>query len=92
MGRSGEGRDSGGGREVKTLIASLISVALLQAGEPPLIPQPVLVIQQTGQLVFTDKSCPVPVVLIQKQGQQWITSTGQVLMPLNVQPQQKEGR
>ena len=79
---------------MRTLIRTLLAAASIQflPALEPLIPQPVLVIQQTGQLVFTDKSCPVPVVLIQKQGQQWITSTGQVLMPLNVQPQQKEGR
>ena len=49
---------------------------------PALIPQPVLVLQENGQLVITDKS-PVPVMVIQKTGPLWITSTGQALMPLN---------
>ncbi|MFZ4682053.1 MAG: hypothetical protein ACOYMS_06100 [Terrimicrobiaceae bacterium] len=55
---------------------------------PSLIPVPVLVIQQNGQFVITDRS-PQPVVVIQQQGQLWTTSTGQVLMPLNLQ--NKEG-
>lgn len=54
---------------------------------PSLIPVPVLVIQQNGQLVITDKN-PLPAMVIQKQGQQWTTSTGEVLMPLNLR--QKE--
>jgi len=56
---------------------------------PPLIPQPALVVQQTGQLVITDRN-PQPVVIIQKQGQLWTTSTGEVLMPLNIR--QEEGK
>jgi hypothetical protein len=58
---------------------------------PSLIPVPVLVIQQNGQLVITDRN-PQPVMVIQRQGQTITTSTGQVLMPLNFQQQQqKEG-
>ena len=53
-------------------------------------PQPVLIIQQNGQLVITDKS-PVPVVILQTQPQLWTTSTGEVLMPLNLQQQPREG-
>ena len=55
---------------------------------PALIPVPVLIIQQNGQLVITDKS-PQPAVIIQKQGQLWTTSTGQVLMPLNLQSKEE---
>ena len=56
---------------------------------PALIPQPALVVQQTGQLAITDRN-PQPVVIIQKQGQLWTTSTGEVLMPLNIR--QQEGK
>jgi hypothetical protein len=56
---------------------------------PTLIPQPALVVQQTGQLAITDRS-PQPAVIIQKQGQLWTTSTGEVLMPLNIR--QEEGK
>jgi hypothetical protein len=79
------------GQTINILVAAGC-LGFLQAGEPltpvPLLPQPVLVIQQTGQLVITDKS-PVPVMVIQRLGQVWTTSEGRVLMPLNLQ--QKEG-
>jgi hypothetical protein len=75
---------------MKTLIVMLLSGAACFAGDPPttLLPQPVLVIQQNGQLVITDKN-PIPLVIVNKLPQQnpplWTTSTGQVLMPLNIQ-------
>ncbi|MCX6972524.1 MAG: hypothetical protein NTV93_20565 [Verrucomicrobia bacterium] len=78
------------------LCSCLVSAAF--AGEPlfqpipqppSLIPVPVLVIQENQQLVITDKS-PIPVMVIQKQPQLWTTSTGEVLMPLNLRL--KEGK
>lgn len=81
---------------MKTLISAILAgiSAACFALDPvapvlPLAPpQPVLVIQQTGQLVITDRN-PQPAVIVQQQGQQFITTSGQVLMPLNLQ--QKEG-
>jgi hypothetical protein len=56
---------------------------------PSLIPVPVTVVQENRQLVITDNS-PIPVMVIQKQPQLWTTSTGEVLMPLNLRL--KEGK
>ena len=58
---------------------------------PVLLPQPVLLVQQSGQLAITDRN-PQPVVIIQNQGQLLVTSTGEALMPLNAAKQQKEDR
>lgn len=76
---------------MKPLAVVCLSVALpfvcaiepLPLSPPALLPQPVQILQQNGQLVLTDKS-PIPVMVIQKQPQLWTTSTGQVLMPLNL--------
>jgi len=78
---------------MKPLI-SVILLAVITAclgGDPPQTVQPVIVIQQTGQLLITDKS-PQPVVVLpqpQQTGQTITTATGQLLLPLNTQ--QKEG-
>ena len=72
------------------IVSALEPLPPIQPTPALLIPQPVLVIQQNGQLVITDKS-PVPVVILQTQPQLWTTSAGEVLMPLNLQQQPREG-
>jgi len=76
------------------IISALEPLPPIQPTPALLLPQPVLIIQQNGQLVITDKG-PVPVVILQTQTQTqpqlWTTSTGEVLMPLNLQQQPREG-
>ena len=69
-----------------SIVCALEPLPPMQPAPALLLPQPVLIIQQNGQLVITDKS-PVPVMIIQRQPQLWTTSTGEVLMPI----QQKGG-
>ncbi|MFZ4682050.1 MAG: hypothetical protein ACOYMS_06085 [Terrimicrobiaceae bacterium] len=64
-----------------SIVCALEPLPPMQPAPVLLLPQPVLIVQQNGQLVFTDKS-PAPVVIVQRQPQLWTTSTGKVLMPL----------